>query len=432
MCSKTSLLTVLVTACALLQGSSARDVSAFRHDAAVDKVAKYADKQTFSGFAVPLGKAHHHDAPEVTHDAGLSKTEVHVPWTALPIAGTLVCSIIIFIYGPQGASVVTSVLIYLLSLTTMKLSVKWVFLTHEYPFAKFVSSLHFLAGGLVMYAVLKQRQTPIPRPSLHEFSVMICPIALAVVLSIGANNMALVFSTAAFTEIIGATNCLVTIAMVMLMGMPIDKWLILPAGIVVAGCALGVSGELNFSLAGMLLCLSANIFRSMKVALQQKLMTGASKDKFDPTVLLFWISWPSATVMLLGSFLTEGMRPYSALMARGPSQLHGLVFAILISCVNATILNLAQLYVTKDLGAVGGQLVAQSKMVLTVLGGMVLFGETFSQLEFIGFALALVGVYTFTRMDQAFKEREKKAVVIAKETSPNIYQAQDASTAKSQ
>merc|ERR1719499_1542797 len=89
------------------------------------------------------------------------------------------------------------------------------------------------------------------------------------------------------------------------------------------------------------------------------------------------------------------------------AKLHALLFAILLSCVNAVILNLAQLYVTKHLGAVGGQLVSQAKMVLTVLGGMVLFGETFSPLETVGFVLALFGVYTFTRMDQAFKAREK-------------------------
>merc|ERR1740123_1180176 len=103
------------------------------------------------------------------------------------------------------------------------------------------------------------------------------------------------------------------------------------------------------------------------------------------------------------------MKPYVALRALAPAQLHGLVFAILLSCVNATILNLSQLYVTKDLGAVGGQLVAQAKMVLTVLGGMVLFGETFSQLEVVGFLLSLIGVFTFSRMDQAFKESQQKS-----------------------
>merc|ERR1719384_2951221 len=124
---------------------------------------------------------------------------------------------------------------------------------------------------------------------------------------------------------------------------------------------------------GFAFCFGANVFRSMKVTLQQKLLTGEAKEKFDPTTLLFWVSFPSVTAMMCGSVVSEGAKPY----------------------------------VTKHLGAVGGQLVSQAKMVLTVLGGMVLFGEKFSQLETFGFALALVGVYTFTRMDQAFKAKQK-------------------------
>jgi len=379
-----------------------------------------------SGLAVPVSRSHEHDAVDVTHGSGkgLSK-EVHVPWIFLPLSGVLVCSIVIFIYGPNGPAVVASVLTYVLALSTMKLAVKWVFQTHSYPFAKFVTSLHFIAGAVVTYTILRRRHVPIPQPTAREFVMMICPIALAVALSIGANNMALLHISAAFTEIIGATTCLTTIALVIIMGMPFNKWLTLPACVVAFGCALGSGGEINFNLIGTVLCFSSNIFRSLKVVMQQKLLIGESKDKFDPVALLFWISLPSAAVMLLSSCLTEGFAPYTAFVGREASEVHGLVFAILVSCVNATILNLAQLYVTKDLGAVGSQLVAQAKMILTVLGGLVLFGEAFTQLEVIGFMLALVGVYAFSRMDQAFKEEQKKLESEKLSTEVTSYKSAD-------
>merc|ERR1719512_585963 len=231
----------------------------------------------------------------------------------LPIAASFVCAVILFLYGPSGTSVVVSVLVYLFALATMRLSVKFVFQTHEFPFPKFVSAMHFMSGGLATFAILKRRGVPIPVPSLYEFALMICPIALALSLSIGLNNMALVFSSAAFTEIVGATNCLVTIAMVMLMGMPFDPWLALPACVVAFGCALGSLGEANFSLVGFTFCFGANIFRSVKVTLQQKLMTGETREKFDPTALLFWVSFPSVAAMMIGSCASEGMAPYAAL-----------------------------------------------------------------------------------------------------------------------
>merc|ERR1719499_2786678 len=130
------------------------------------------------------------------------------------------------------------------------------------------------------------------------------------------------------------------------------------------------------------------------------------------------------------SLASEGLLPYRVLADREGPAMQSLVLSILMSCVNATVLNLSQLFVTKDLGAVGGQLVAQAKMVLTVLGGMVLFGETFSQLELMGFLLALVGVYTFSRMDQAFKEKAKNAPLASLQKGVPSYQTSSSSSAK--
>lgn len=291
------------------------------------------------------------------------------------------------------------VLVYLGALSTMTLSVKWVFSTHSYSFPKMVTTLHFLSGGLVTGAMLVLRKTPIPVPTAYEFWVLISPIAVAVVASIGANNMALVHCSAAFTEIIGSSTCLITIALVVVMGMPFDKWLVLPALLVATGCALSITGEVNFSAVGMLLCFTSNAFRSLKASLQQKLMTGETREKFDPCALLFWICLPSMFVMFAASLVTEGAEPYNKLATMEAEQLRGLAAAVAASCVNATILNLAQLFVTKDLGAVGSQLAAQAKSVLVVLGSMVLFADPVTALQVVGFLQVLLGVFVFSRMD---------------------------------
>jgi len=291
----------------------------------------------------------------------------------------------------------------------MTLSVKWVFSTHQYSFPKLVTSLHFLSGGIVTGLLLATRKAAMPIPTAYEFWVLIFPIAIAVVASIGANNMALVHCSAAFTEIIGSSTCLITIALVVLMGMPFDKWLILPSLLVATGCAMSITGEVNFSLIGMLLCFTANAFRSLKASLQQKLMTGETRDKFDPCALLFWICLPSMCVMFGASLVTEGMAPYQKLATMQSVELRGLAGALAASCVNATILNLAQLFVTKDLGAVGSQLAAQAKSVLVVLGSMVLFADPVTLLQVFGFMQVLLGVLIYSRMDKPQGKDSAKA-----------------------
>lgn len=372
---------------------------------------------TPTGKQTPLGpgplmgvpRPHQRDAA-VIRGAGLSGLPVSAAIAAYPLTAAIMVGAVCTLYGTRGPQVVGSVLCYLVALSTIKLSVKWVFTQHNFQYAKLLSSVHFLSGALACLGIMLNRKWQqgghIPSPTKSEFFLMIFPMSLTVAFSVGADNMALVFSSAAFTEIIGSTGCLSTIAAVVLMGMPFDKWLALPVAMVAVGCMISIVGEINFSGLGMSLCFASTIFRSLKVALQQRLMTGQTKEQLDPCALLFWISIPSTLAMFAASLMTEGFDPYRDLGNMDSTGFQGLLFAIVVSCVNAVTLNLAQLFVTKDLGAVGSQLIAQSKMVLTILGAMVIFGEPVTYLEAVGFAQVLFGVFLFSRIENQAKERK--------------------------
>jgi len=323
---------------------------------------------------------------------------------AYPVFAAIVAFVVVLAYGSRGVGVVSSILCYITALSSIKLTVKWVFVHYSFPYAKLVTATHFTLGALLAFGILRYRTAQFPIPTLQEFWLMIFPVSLAVVISVSAGNMSLVHSSAAFTEIVGATTPFFTVLMILFLGMPFQLNLLLPLGLVILGCVISTVGEIHFSFAGFVLCCVANLFRSLKVALQQKLMTGETKDKFDPVALLFWICTPSIFVMLTASLVTEGLMPYQHMTALETSQKWGLVRAILISCANATVLNLAQLFVNKDLGAVGSQLVAQAKSVLTILGGVVIFAEVVSQMEIFGFMMVLLGVYLYSWMEQRAKQ----------------------------
>jgi drug/metabolite transporter (DMT)-like permease len=319
----------------------------------------------------------------------------------------LIAGVIVMLYWSKGAMVIFRTIIYLLANSTMKISVKLVFVDYNFNYPKFVTAVHFLASATVAFVLLFQRgraasdqgsqklsAKKLAVPTAQEFWLMIVPIALAFALSVGTNNMALVFCSASFTEIIAAASPLVTILLVVLMGMPFDTRLIWPTIVVVLGCVLSVSGELHFSGVGFALVIVAVIGRSLKTTLQQKMMTEESRDKFDPVALLAWMCIPSALVMVCYSLCVEGSAPF--LMLTTGSNRRGLILAILLSCVNACILNLSNLFCVKDLGAVGVHLVAQTKSVLTILGAVALFNEVVTPLQILGFAAVLSGVYWFS------------------------------------
>lgn len=345
--------------------------------------------------------------------------------TAYLVTACLTASAIVVLYWSKGAAVISRIIIYLLALATMKLSVKLIFVEHGFNYPKFVTAVHFIAGAIVAFGILIYRKQSTPpqsspravsdiskdiiapkqtlaAPTAREFWQMIVPIAMSFAISVAANNVALLYSTAAFTEIVGATSPVVSILLIVCMGMPFDKRLLGPTLLVVAGCALSTSGEVRFSAVGMAFCMVSMLGRSLKSTLQQRIMTGDSKAKFDPVTLLAWMCIPSAAMMMLWSLSVEGVAPF--LMMQEHTNRFRLVLSILISCVNATILNLSNLFCVKDLGAVGVQLVAQMKSVLTVLGAVALFHEAVTPLEVFGFVGVLIGVFLFSRMEQEAKK----------------------------
>lgn len=320
----------------------------------------------------------------------------------------IVASVITFIYWGEGISVIGGILAYLLALSTMKIVVKWVFKVQDFQYPIFLTGTHMLSSALVGFALLLYRSwkngEDLVVPTARELGFKLTPLAACIAGSIGAGNIALVFCSASFAEIVASSGPIVTVAMILIMGMPFNYKLLLPTCVVVAGCSLSVVGEVNFSMTGFVLCFVANIGRAMKVVLQQELMTGPTKAKFDPVATLAWMCTCSFCIIIIWSFVSEGAAPFARFLT--PSGRWSLVAAILASCVNAVILNLAALFVTKNLGAVGAQLVAQVKSVLTVLGGMVVFQEELSRQEFVGFAFVLVGTYAYSRTEQMSKKAE--------------------------
>lgn len=347
--------------------------------------------------------------------------------TAYLASACITAGAIVALYWTKGWLVICRIIIYLLALSTMKLSVKFLFVDYNFNFPKFVTAAHFFSGAVVAFCILYLRRfspalppgslradskqsleasaTMMQRlgvPTAREFWMMIVPISMGFAISVAANNVALLFSSAAFTEIIASTSPVASIMLIILMGMPFDMWLFGPTLLVVAGCALSTSGEVHFSGVGMACCIVSILGRALKTTLQQRIMTGESKAKFDPVTLLLWMCVPSTLVMAMWSWSVEGMAPF--IMLQESARRRSLSFFLCVSCVNACILNLSNLFCVKDLGAVGIQLVAQTKSVLTVLGAVALFHEAVTPIEVVGFVGVLIGVFMFSQMENASKK----------------------------
>jgi len=313
------------------------------------------------------------------------------------VAGmVLVCTAM---FCHMGAPVVIQVVVYICCLSLIKITLKVVY-QYGFHYPKFITTLHMLTSSLAAFAVLLWRRQAtgqsIAMPTRTELATGILPIALTFGLSIGLENSALVSVTAAFSEVVAASNPVMSAFLTWVFGMGFDVWLLAPIAVVITGCVVSIQGEINFSPFGLALLLMSVVLRCLKAVLQMKMMKGETEDKYDPTTLMAWTSLFGCILLCAFSCTTEGLAPLRAL--KNEADLLGLLMALLLSCMVACTLNIAALFVIKKLGAVGAQMVSQMKSLLVVIGGVALLSETFTAVQYVGFGAVLAGVYWFSHM----------------------------------
>jgi len=313
-------------------------------------------------------------------------------------------------FYPMGVAVVCQVVLYVSCLAFVKIALKFVY-AYDFDYPKFITSVHLLVSSTAAFIVLAHRNITagksIPVPTRDELFFGIIPIASTFGFSIASENSALVFVSAAFSEVVASTNPVMSFSLTWLLGLGANFALLPPIGVVILGCAISVEGEMYFSTMGLALLLLSVFFRGLKAVMQQKLMTGETKEKFDPVTLMAWTCMFAFLVVTAYSVLTEGAEPWNALA--GSKDLGGLTAALLASAVIACTLNISALFVIRQLGAVGMQMVSQMKSLLVVIGGIALLGESFTNVQKVGFGIVLSGVWWYSRIVRQGNEAKAAA-----------------------
>merc|ERR1719387_3474006 len=143
--------------------------------------------------------------------------------------------------------------------------------------------------------------------------------------------------------------------------------------------------------------------RAIKSTVQHNLMAGAEWKSMDPVEVAVWTSLTCFLLMSVWSIATEGATPWKEILAWGPFT------AVLYTCIGASILNIAALFVLRELGPVAQQIVGQLKGILGIAGSVALFGEQVTVQQAVGYTILLSGIYWYNTIDMKIKEEKKEA-----------------------
>lgn len=273
----------------------------------------------------------------------------------------------------QGPKAFLAVVMYIISICFVKVFAKQAF-NQGFKFPYTLTAMHMLATAIV--------SSLIDRPLLTE-AVSTLRISAVKAISLGLNNSALLFGTAAFVSVIGALTPCTTFAVDVARTRQMPLFRTAAILVACAGAAICTGGELKFSLAALLLALGACLARSLK--------TVWSHDLLEANVgvyrLVAWSSIWSFVIMLIVGLSVEGREPYRQLPALSGKGLTGL----LVSCVAAAILNILQCFVLKFLGPVVQNIFGSLELVAVIILAVVLLGEQVTRLEWIGAILVCLG-----------------------------------------
>jgi len=284
---------------------------------------------------------------------------------------------------------------------------KNVYVNHQFNYPQFVTATHFLSTGTTGLLVLLFRRArsgvPICVPSLGLFAKGIFPVAVAFAFNIAFANKGLLYSSAHFVEMIGASTMLVTAAVGVLMGKPFPLKLVLPMLVVSSGLLIVSLGEHKFSLFGFLCIFVAVVCRAVKAQLQHSLMGGhgSNSSSLDPIEVVLWTAISCFAIIACWSLVAEGLAPFKKICV--PSTFA----AVFVTMCLATVLNIAALYVLKELGAVAQQIVGNLKGVIACIASMAALGEVITLQQGVGYGVLVLGVIYYNRQDRNIKEKQK-------------------------
>ncbi|KAK0553864.1 hypothetical protein OC846_000760 [Tilletia horrida] len=151
------------------------------------------------------------------------------------------------------------------------------------------------------------------------------------------------------------------------------------------GVALASYGELHFVYSGFIQQCIAIGFESSRLVMIQILLQGL---KMDPLVSLYFFAPVCAALNTVLLFAFEGLAPFENLYRVG-------AFVMITNAGVALGLNIAMVFLIGAASSLTLTLAGLFKDILLIFGSMFLLGSTVTQIQFLGYGIALAGLMAF-------------------------------------
>jgi solute carrier family 35 protein E4 len=286
----------------------------------------------------------------------------------------------------------------------------------KYPLT--ITIIHMVFSWVMCFVQLNFISAPKKRRvlSIKEQLEKVAPLSICFSLSVACGNLALKYIFPSFNQMLGSMTPLVTVAIaVFFQAKRYNFWTWVSIPVICGGLAMCSVKEVNFNVWGLFFAVSATLLRALKTIVQGKLLQGG--DKMDSVTLLFYMApWAALFLASLSAF-SEGLEPlvevvHGLMGANSAGQkLTGgpmLLLMLLVSGLNACLLNVANFSVTSYTSPLTMQVLGNVKNCMSIIISVAIFKNDLLPAQAVGVATCLAGVYLYNSRGGVVKESDKK------------------------
>ncbi|KAJ0120432.1 hypothetical protein J7T55_015159 [Diaporthe amygdali] len=267
---------------------------------------------------------------------------------------------------------------------------KWVLATAKFNFPLFLTTWHMVFATTMTQIMAKCTSTLDSRHKVpmntQTYMRAIVPIGIMFSLSLICGNVAYLYLSVSFIQMLKATNAVVTLFATWAFGIaPPNMKVLGNVGIIVLGVVIASFGEIKFDLVGFVYQVSGIVFEALRLVMIQRMLSSA-EFKMDPLVSLYYYAPACAVINGVVTLFVEAPR-----MTMG--DIYGVgIFTLLANAFVAFLLNVSVVFLIGKTSAVVLTMSGILKDILLVIASLVIFQDPVTLQQYFGYSIALGGL----------------------------------------
>ncbi|KAF1985457.1 TPT-domain-containing protein [Aulographum hederae CBS 113979] len=285
---------------------------------------------------------------------------------------------------------------------------KWILHTAKFEFPIFLTTWHLVFATAVTQIMARTTTTLDSRRNVpmtgRVYLRAIVPIGVFFSLSLICSNVAYIYLSVSFIQMLKACTPVAVLIVTWTFGMaPPNMKTLANVSLIVLGVIIASIGEIKFDMTGFVYQVLGLTFEAIRLAMVERLLS-SSEFKMDPLVSLYYFA-PACALMngAMCLFIELPKMAMSDIFRVG-------LFTLTANAGVAFALNVAVVFLIGKTSSLVLTLSGVLKDILLVVASIVFFGDPVSGLQAFGYSIALAGLVYYKLGADKIKEHLAQGV----------------------